>query len=338
MRRVLINHLLEPPGRVTGITRFMFALLSALLDVTQDSYVLLTCWSEQDLPDALLHPRLSIITAPFWKSTAVNAFLQNFVVRDAMRRTGADIELNVNPLGAWVKAWPRIITVHDLYLETMPEAYRRRHRLVWNTLFPLATRGADHIIVPSTSTKLDVVRGRSHLSDRIAVVPESASADSIRRAELIFEAVPETLRLTTLGEWRVGDPVNLERSLALGERLGGHLVQGHVDAVGEVLAKVMEGQGARLTVSLPASIAPLVAEKGSIAVDGVSLTVAAVTRDRMEIGLIPETLVATTLGDAAPGTKVNLEADVLARHVARLREFAPLGERDLAGWGYGGKP
>ncbi|MFO0584539.1 MAG: riboflavin synthase [Anaeromyxobacter sp.] len=153
-----------------------------------------------------------------------------------------------------------------------------------------------------------------------------------------FDAIPETLSRTTLGGWRPGTRINLERALALGERLGGHLVQGHVDAVGEVLAKVVEGQGARLTVSLPASIAPLVAEKGSIAVDGVSLTVAAVTRDRMEIGLIPETLVATTLGDAAPGTKVNLEADVLARHVARLREFAPLGERDLAGWGYGGKP
>jgi len=151
-----------------------------------------------------------------------------------------------------------------------------------------------------------------------------------------FEAVPETLARTTLGAWRPGTRVNLERALALGERLGGHLVQGHVDAVGEVLARVAEGQGARLTVSLPAAIAPLVAEKGSIAVDGVSLTVAAVTRDRFELALIPETLTATTLGAASPGTKVNLEADVLARHVARLREFAPLGEKDLAGWGYGG--
>jgi riboflavin synthase len=150
-----------------------------------------------------------------------------------------------------------------------------------------------------------------------------------------FEAVPETLSRTTVGGWRPGTRVNLERALALGERLGGHLVQGHVDAVGEILARVAEGQGARLTVSLPASIAPLVAEKGSIAVDGVSLTVAAVTRDRFELALIPETLVATTLGEAGPGTKVNLEADVLARHVARLREFAPLGEADLAGWGYG---
>jgi riboflavin synthase len=113
-----------------------------------------------------------------------------------------------------------------------------------------------------------------------------------------------------------------------------------VDAVGEVLARVAEGQGARLTVSLPAAIAPLVAEKGSIAVDGVSLTVAAVARDRFEVALIPETLARTTLGAAAPGTRVNLEADVVARHVARLREFAPLGSADLGRWGYssGGAP
>jgi riboflavin synthase len=150
-----------------------------------------------------------------------------------------------------------------------------------------------------------------------------------------FDAVPETLARTTIGRWTPGSKVNLERALALGDRLGGHLVQGHVDAVGEVLARAVEGQGARLTVSLPAAIAPLVAEKGSIAVDGVSLTVAAVSRDRFEVALIPETLARTTLGEAGPGTRVNLEADVLARHVARLREFAPVDGGDLARWGYG---
>jgi riboflavin synthase len=156
-----------------------------------------------------------------------------------------------------------------------------------------------------------------------------------------FDAVPETLARTTLGSWGPGTRVNLERALALGDRLGGHLVQGHVDAVGEVLRRTPEGQGARLTVSLPASIAALVAEKGSIAVDGVSLTVAAVTRDRFEVALIPETLARTTLGDARPGTKVNLEADVIARHVARLGELAAggrgaLGADELARWGYAG--
>jgi riboflavin synthase len=154
-----------------------------------------------------------------------------------------------------------------------------------------------------------------------------------------FDAVPETLSRTTLGAWRPGTRVNLERALRLDDRLGGHLVQGHVDAVGEVVARVAEGQGARLTVSLPASIAPLVAEKGSIAVDGVSLTVARAGRDRFEVALIPETLARTTLGEAAAGTRVNLEADVVARHVARLRDFAGgdgVSEDALRGWGYGG--
>lgn len=151
-----------------------------------------------------------------------------------------------------------------------------------------------------------------------------------------FDAVPETLARTTIGGWAPGTRVNLERALRLSDRLGGHLVAGHVDAVGELLERRTEGEGARLAFSLPAAIAPLVAEKGSVAIDGVSLTVAAAGRDRFEVALIPETLARTTLGQARPGAKVNLEADVVARHVARLREFGPLDGGTLAGWGYGG--
>ncbi|HTT72458.1 MAG TPA: riboflavin synthase, partial [Anaeromyxobacteraceae bacterium] len=115
---------------------------------------------------------------------------------------------------------------------------------------------------------------------------------------------------------------------------------GHVDATGRVLARVSEGQGARLTVELPAAIGALVAEKGSIAVDGVSLTVARAHRQSFEVALIPETLARTTLGEAGPGTELNLEADLVARHLARLVEWgaAPEGltAGRLAGWGYGG--
>jgi riboflavin synthase len=153
-----------------------------------------------------------------------------------------------------------------------------------------------------------------------------------------FDAVPETLSRTTIGAWRPGTSVNLERALAVGDRLGGHIVAGHVDAVGEILERSPEGQGARLAISLPPAIAPLVAEKGSIAVDGISLTVARSHRDRFEIALIPETLGRTTLGRAAAGIRVNLEADVVARHVARLVEMggarAGLGADALAQWGY----
>ncbi len=155
-----------------------------------------------------------------------------------------------------------------------------------------------------------------------------------------FDAVPETLSRTTLGTWRAGTELNLERALAVGERLGGHLVQGHVDGVADVLSVKPEGQGRRIAVSLPAAIAPLVAEKGSIAIDGISLTVARAQRDRFEVALIPETLARTTLGAAGAGTRVNLEADIVARHVARLLEMgaAPGGidAGALARWGYGG--
>jgi len=153
-----------------------------------------------------------------------------------------------------------------------------------------------------------------------------------------FDAVPETLARTTLGSWRPGTTVNLERALRLADRLGGHLVLGHVDGVATVTGRAAEGPGARLTVSLPPEVAPLVAEKGSVALDGVSLTVARAYRDRFEVALIPETLARTTLGEAAVGTRLNLEADVVARHVARLREFAGAGdvsESNLRAWGYG---
>ncbi len=141
------------------------------------------------------------------------------------------------------------------------------------------------------------------------------------------EAVPETLARTTLGAWREGDAVNLERSLRLDRRLGGHLVQGHVDGVGTVTDVLPEGEGRRMRLRIPASLRPLVAEKGSLAVDGVSLTVAAVGPDGCEIAYIPHTLAVTTAGGYAPGRAVNLEGDLLARYVARLLEFGGLPER-----------
>jgi riboflavin synthase len=205
----------------------------------------------------------------------------------------------------------------------------------------IADLGVVERITPRQGGVRLVLRPRALPVDALAL-GESVACSGVcltvveRGAGLVaFDAIPETLSRSTLGGWRTGTLVNLERALALSDRLGGHLVQGHVDAVGEVLSRAVEGQGARLSIALPGSIAPLVAEKGSIAVDGISLTVAAVTRDRFEVALIPETLARTTLGQAGPGARVNLEADVVARHVARLREFAPVAGADLARWGYG---
>ena len=115
--------------------------------------------------------------------------------------------------------------------------------------------------------------------------------------------------------------MNLERAAKLGDRLGGHIVQGHVDATSSVLAVTPGDQWRVVRVSLTPDIAPLVAHKGSITIDGVSLTVSAVGRDWAEVSLIPETLAATTLGGLVVGDTVNIETDVLARQVMRLREF-----------------
>ena len=132
------------------------------------------------------------------------------------------------------------------------------------------------------------------------------------------EAGAETLARTTMAELRVGDGVHLERALALGERLGGHLVLGHVDGVGKVVVARPESGGHALELAVPASLLPFMLEKGSIAVDGVSLTVNSIRGDRIALFLIPETLRRTTLASRTVGASVNLEADVLGKYVARL--------------------
>lgn len=147
-----------------------------------------------------------------------------------------------------------------------------------------------------------------------------------------FEAVvsPETLSRTTLGGLEAGVRVNLERALRLGDRLGGHLVQGHVDAVGRVAGVRPEGSGARMSIAFPAELAPLVVFKGSVAVDGVSLTVAARGEGTFEVALIPETLEVTGLGTRRAGDRVNLEVDLIGRYVVEAvrgresRETAPV--------------
>jgi riboflavin synthase len=126
------------------------------------------------------------------------------------------------------------------------------------------------------------------------------------------DVMRETLNQSAAQHWGPGTPVNLERAARVGDRLGGHIVQGHVDAMGEVLAIVPGDQWSVVRVSLTPDIAPLVAHKGSIAIDGISLTVSAVGRDWAEVSLIPETLQATTLGSTAVGAIVNIETDVLA--------------------------
>ncbi len=135
-----------------------------------------------------------------------------------------------------------------------------------------------------------------------------------------FEAdvMNQTLSLTTLGRLEAGDPVNLEPPLRAGEPLGGHLVQGHVDGTGRVASMSDDGFARRLRILLPAELRRYVAERGAVAIDGVSLTVAAVSRDAIEVALIPETLERTTLGSLEDRSEVNVEVDVVARYAERL--------------------
>ena len=128
----------------------------------------------------------------------------------------------------------------------------------------------------------------------------------------------ETMAATTAGSWRKGTAVNLERALAMGDELGGHMVSGHVDGLGEVVSIDRDGEGRRIEVEAPPDIAPLIARKGSVAVDGVSLTVNEVEGSRFGVMVIPHTWRHTTLRDLGPGHKINLEADMLARYVARI--------------------
>jgi riboflavin synthase len=143
---------------------------------------------------------------------------------------------------------------------------------------------------------------------------------------LVFDVGPETLAVTALGDLRAGDGVNLERPLRFGGALGGHLVLGHVDGVGTVAAVTRVESTARMRIALPGpALEPLFVEKGSVAVDGVSLTVAALGPGAFEIMVIPHTLAATTLAGFAPGRRVNLEVDVIGKYVQRALSLRGIG-------------
>jgi riboflavin synthase alpha subunit len=158
--------------------------------------------------------------------------------------------------------------------------------------------------------------------DSLAVDGVCLTAETVANGRVTLHAVPETLARTTLAGLRDGDEVNLEPALRVGDPLGGHYVQGHVDAVGRIQSVEAEGEGLRVFVEAPPEILRYVVEKGSVALDGVSLTVAELAEDAFAVALVPHTLEQTTLSDLLPGKQVNIEVDVLAKYVERL-----LGER-----------
>jgi riboflavin synthase len=156
------------------------------------------------------------------------------------------------------------------------------------------------------------------VGDSVSVAGVCLTVVEAGEGRLAFDVVPETLSRTALGGLAADDRVNLESALRVGDPLGGHVVQGHVDAVGRIRSVAPEGDSRRVWVDAPETIVRYCLEKGSIAVDGVSLTVAALDDDGFEVALIPHTLSVTTLGGLEPGDEVNLEVDVLAKVVERL--------------------
>lgn len=172
--------------------------------------------------------------------------------------------------------------------------------------------------------------GQTPLSEgeSIAVSGVCLTAVGIDAQAFSADVSLETLSATTIGELRQGAAVNLERSLVLGQALGGHLVTGHVDGIAEVASSRDDGRSRRLVFTLPARLSRYVAPKGSICVDGVSLTVNEVSGDQFGVNIVPHTLDATTLGACRPGARVNVEVDIIARYLERL-----LGGREQAGQG-----
>jgi len=170
---------------------------------------------------------------------------------------------------------------------------------------------------PSTASTLTV-------GDSVAVNGCCLTAEAIDGSRVTVHAVPETLARTTLGRLDAGGRVNVEGALRAGEPLGGHYVQGHIDGVGRVQSVEAEGEGLRVFVEAPDDILRYCVEKGSVTVDGVSLTVAELADDAFAVALVPHTLEATTLSELEPGREVNIETDVLAKYVERL---LPVGDR-----------
>jgi len=182
--------------------------------------------------------------------------------------------------------------------------------------------GSVAAISPGTITRLDIKTQyqTSDIEIGASVACNGICLSVVERLtdHLVFEASNETLAKTTLGAWRAGTPVNLEKALRVGDELGGHLVSGHVDGVGTIVSVAPDGGSTRLVIEAPPDLAPMIASKGSIAIDGVSLTVNEVSGSRFGVNIIPITQEATSLGGVASGDRVNLEIDLIARYVSRL--------------------
>jgi riboflavin synthase len=184
----------------------------------------------------------------------------------------------------------------------------------------LIERDGSRFVIAAPYKKKSLEEGASVACDGCCLTLVDIGKAKVKgaRSVLVVEVSNETLSHTTLGAWQTGQRINLERALALGEELGGHIVTGHVDATAKIVSRFPDGDSVRVLIEAPAELAGFIAPKGSIALNGVSLTVNEVDGRRFGVNIIPYTLTHTTWGDRQPGDLVNLEVDLLARYVARL--------------------
>lgn len=176
------------------------------------------------------------------------------------------------------------------------------------------------LVVANAFDPTGLALGASVACSGVCLTVTDVAAGPDGRTRAAFDAAPETLRVTTAGSWKAGTRLNLERALKMGDELGGHLVAGHVDGIATVQNREDMGEAVRFTLEAPPELARFVAPKGSVALDGVSLTVNEVSRSQFSLLIIPHTLAVTTLGEWQAGRRVNLEVDLMARYAARLAE------------------
>lgn len=179
--------------------------------------------------------------------------------------------------------------------------------------------GLHRLKIACSYSRASIVEGASIACSGVCLTVVAIGEED-GRTWFSVDAAAETLRLTTVGSWRHGTKINLERALRIGDELGGHIVAGHVDGLATLLARDDLTEMARLTFRAPPALSRFIAQKGSVALDGVSLTVNDVDRDTFAVLIIPHTLKVTTLGALAAGAQVNLEVDLMARYAARLME------------------
>lgn len=187
--KILINHLLEPGNRISGISKYLFSLLTELLQRNEHDYVLLTSWDAAKLPATLHHPRLQVVSLPYIESTPRNILRQLWLLPRYMKQFRAELEFNCNPVGNFLGRWPKVTVTHDLYFDVSPSSYKPHHRLWWRWFFPLSCRSASRIICVSENTRRDLQKFHPQFADKTVVitegpclpVPETVSSDPALR-------------------------------------------------------------------------------------------------------------------------------------------------------------